>query len=97
MPPARNEIRSRIQLLVEGKDAENFFRKLALRLSLPEVEVQDFGGVDQLRGFLAAFAAAPNFGIVRSIGIGRSGVPEYPRLAGSRQPPGAAASQRVGR
>ena len=71
MPPARIEIRSRIQLLVEGKDAENFFRKLALRLSLPEVQVHDFGGVDEFRGFLAAFAAAPNFGIVRSIGVVR--------------------------
>ena len=71
MPPARIEIRGRIQLLVEGKDAENFFEKLALRLSLQEVQVQDSGGVDQFRGFLAAFVVAPNFGIVRSIGIVR--------------------------
>ncbi len=71
MPPARIEIRSSIQLLVEGKDAENFFRKLVLSLSLPEVEVQDFGGVNQFRRVLAAFVVAPNFGTVRSIGIVR--------------------------
>ena len=71
MPPARIEIRSSVQLLVEGKDAENFFKKLALSLSLPEVQVQDFGGVDQFRGFLAAFVVAPDFGLVRSIGIVR--------------------------
>ena len=71
MPPARIEIRSSIQLLVEGKDTENFFKELVRRLSLPGVEVQDFGGVDQLRGFLAAFVVAPNFGMVRSIGVVR--------------------------
>ena len=71
MPPTRIEIRSSVQLLVEGKDAENFFKKLVLRLSLPEVEVQNFGGVNQLRSYLAAFAVAPNFGVVRSIGIVR--------------------------
>lgn len=71
MPSARIEIHGSIQLLVEGKDAENFFKKLVLRLSLPGVEVQNFGGVDQFRGFLAAFAVSPNFGIVRSIGVVR--------------------------
>ena len=71
MPSARIEIRGSIQLLVEGKDAENFFKKLVLCLSLPEVQVRDFGGVDQFRGFLAAFAVAPNFASVRSVGIVR--------------------------
>lgn len=64
-------IRGGVQLLVEGKDAQNFFREIVRRLSLPDVDVQDFGGVDQLRQFLAAFVAAPEFGNVRSIGIVR--------------------------
>ena len=64
-------IRSSIQLLVEGKDPQNIFREFVQRLALRDVDVQDFGGVDQLRQFLAAFVVAPNFGNVRSIGIVR--------------------------
>ena len=71
MPPERIEIGSSVQLLVEGKDAENFFRGFVRRLSLPEIEVRDFGGVDQFRRVLAAFVVAPNFGTVRSIGVVR--------------------------
>ena len=71
MAPERIHIRCGIQLLVEGKDAQNFFKEFVRRLSLPDVDVQDFGGVDQFRQFLAAFVAAPNFGNVRSIGIVR--------------------------
>ena len=71
MPPERIEIGSSVQLLVEGKDAENFFRGFVQRLSLPEIEVRDFGGVDQFRHVLAAFVVAPNFGAVRSIGVVR--------------------------
>ena len=71
MAPERIAIGAGVQLLVEGKDAANFFRELVRRLSLPDVDIHDFGGVDQFRRFLAAFVAAPNFGNVRSIGIVR--------------------------
>ena len=71
MAPERIAIGAGVQLLVEGKDAANFFRELVRRLSLPDVDIHDFRGVDQFRRFLAAFVAAPNFGNVRSIGIVR--------------------------
>ena len=59
------------QLLVEGNDARNFFRALVDHMELDGVQVQNFGGVDELRGFLAAFVSAPNFSDVRGIGIVR--------------------------
>ena len=71
MAPEQIAIGVGVQLLVEGKDAANFFREFVRRLSRPDVDVHDFGGVDQFRPFLAAFVAAPNFGNVRSIGIVR--------------------------
>ena len=60
-----------VQLLVEGKDAQNFFEAFVRRLSLNDIEVQDFGGVDQFRQFLSAFVNESNFGTVRSIGVVR--------------------------
>lgn len=60
------------QLLVEGNDQRNFFEALARHLGLADaLQVCDFGGVDQLRGFLAAFVKMPDFGWVRSVGIVR--------------------------
>lgn len=46
-----------VQLLVEGKDARNFFEAFVRHLSLNDIEVQDFGGVDQFRQFLAGFVS----------------------------------------
>ena len=60
-----------VQLLVEGKDAQNFFEAFVRRLSLSDIEVQDFGGVNQFRQFLAAFVNESDFGTVRSIGVVR--------------------------
>lgn len=71
MTSERVHIRCSVQLLVEGKDAQNFFKAFVGRLSLHDVDVQDFGGVGELRRFLAAFVTAPYFGNVRSIGVVR--------------------------
>ena len=61
-----------IQILVEGNDQRNFFEALTQHLSLSGVQVQNFGGVDELRGFLGAFVNASGFrGTVQSIGIVR--------------------------
>ena len=61
-----------VQLLVEGNDQRNFFEAFAEHLSLPHVQVRNFGGVDELRGFLGAFVNAPGFrATVRSMGIVR--------------------------
>ncbi len=66
------QIESKIQLLVEGKDQLNFFEALIEHLSFPNIQIQDFGGVDELRSFLLALVNMPHFHeIVESIGIVR--------------------------
>ena len=60
-----------VQLLVEGKDPQNFFQKFIEHLELAGTQVQDFRGVDELKGFLEGFVVAPEFGQVKSIGIVR--------------------------
>ena len=59
------------QLLVEGKDPENVFEAFTRHLKLQSIQVQDFGGVDELRGFLKAFVKSPAFDTVSSMGIVR--------------------------
>ena len=61
-----------VQLLVEGKDQLNFFEAIIRRVNLvSELQVQDFGGVRELRGFLRALVDSPGFETVASLGIVR--------------------------
>ncbi|MDE2735243.1 MAG: hypothetical protein OXI72_12675 [Gemmatimonadota bacterium] len=69
--PRAEEIKSAIQLLVEGNDPRNFFEAFVEHLSLANIQIQNFGGVSELSGFLRAFVNAPGFQIVQSIGIVR--------------------------
>ena len=69
MAPER--IKHGTQLLVEGNDARNFFEALVAHMALAGVQVQNFGGVTQLRRFLSAFVNIPRFQEVGSIGIVR--------------------------
>ena len=65
-------ITKEVQLLVEGNDQRNFFEAFVYHLSLSNVQVQNFGGVSELRGFLLALANDDAFGeIVKSVGIVR--------------------------
>ena len=67
-----NELTKAKQLLVEGKDQENFFDAFAAHLGIADrIQISDFGGVGQLRRFLPAFVKMPDFGSVRSVGIVR--------------------------
>ena len=59
--PKPAEITSPVQLVVEGNDQLNFFRAFADHMSLTHVQIQNFGGVSELREFLAALAAEPDF------------------------------------
>ena len=65
------EIKLDIQLLVEGRDGLNFFGAFVKHLELNNrVQVQDFGGVGELRGFLEAFVGLSGFSeAVQSVGI----------------------------
>ncbi len=58
------------QLLVEGRDAVAFFGALLKHLGLSEVQIQNFGGISELRPFLKALRNEPGFwGKVSSLGV----------------------------
>ena len=66
------QITQSVQLLVEGNDQRNFFEAFVDHLSLGNVQVQNFGGTNELRGFLLTLVNAPGFRQnVQSIGIVR--------------------------
>ena len=67
-------IKAAFQLLVEGKDQVNFMQAFAKHhgLAKDELQICDFGGVGDLRGFLSAFVKAPQFSeTVTRLGIVR--------------------------
>ena len=65
-------ITSPIQLLVEGNDQRNFFEAFIEHLSLDNIQIQNFRGVNELRGFLLVLVNAPGFReTVQSVGIVR--------------------------
>ena len=66
------QIKSEIQLAVEGNDQRNFFEAFVDHHSVPNIQVQNFGGVNDLSGFLLALTDAPGFTeTVRRLGIVR--------------------------
>lgn len=66
------EIDKAKQLLVEGDDADYFFSAFLKQRSLTEIQIQNYGGIDELRGFLRQFVKAPGFlETVKSLGIVR--------------------------
>ena len=68
----QTRIEKPIQLLVEGKDQLNFFEAFIRRVELQnDMQVRNFGGVNQLRGFLLALVDSPGFETVISVGIVR--------------------------
>ena len=69
--PRAEEIKSAIQLLVEGNDPRNFFEAFIEHLSLANIQIQNFGGIYELSGFLRALVNTPGFQTVQSIGIAR--------------------------
>lgn len=64
-------ISSHAQLLIEGKDAEGFFEAMGRRLNLNAIQLQNFGGIVDLRKFLHAFVRMSGFSRVKTIGIVR--------------------------
>lgn len=66
------EIAKSKQVLVEGKDTLNFLSAFTTHLGIAEaLQLQDFGGVNELPGFLKAFRKMPGFGVVQRVGIVR--------------------------
>jgi len=72
MPQLRNITESK-QLLVEGKDVEIIFSLFIEQLGISDIQIQDYGGVDEFPGFLEQFVLSHNFrsGNVVSLGIVR--------------------------
>ena len=63
---------SAIQLLGEGNDQRNFFGELVEHLKIEDIQIQDFGGVNELKGFLGVMAKLSGFhDTVRMLGIVR--------------------------
>lgn len=60
-----------IQLLVEGKDGENFFEAFREHLGISGMQIHNYGGVSELRKFLHSFIGASRFRDVLRIGIVR--------------------------
>ena len=90
-----------VGILVEGNDQRNFFEAFATHQSLSQVQVQNFGGVHELRGFLGAFVNAPGFhGTVRSMGVVRdaeaSGASAFESVRASLRTVGLPAPARPG-
>ena len=54
--PEYKEINKAKQLLVEGKDAKIFFEALLSNLDITEIQIQNYGGIDELKGFLNQFS-----------------------------------------
>lgn len=68
--PEYKEIIKTKQLLVDGDDADYFFRALFKKIDITEIQIQNYGGNDELKGFLIQFAKARGFQEkVESIGI----------------------------
>ncbi len=70
--PRISQIEEKFQLLVEGKDHKNFFEAFLTHLQRKNVQIHDFGGINNLKNFLPAFVTMPGFHkIVQKVGIVR--------------------------
>jgi len=68
--PQPRQITSEKQLLVEGNDAVAFFVAFLKHLGVTDVQIQNFGGINELRAFLKALRNEPGFlAQVRSLGV----------------------------
>ena len=65
----RTTIRGASQLLVEGRSYIHFVSALTKEHSIASPELQDFGGVNELSSYLAAFVRAPGFERVERLGV----------------------------
>lgn len=58
------------QLLVEGRTPEILFRELVEHLKLTDMQVRDYGDINNLTDYLRTFSRLPGFvEMVRSLGI----------------------------
>lgn len=65
------EISLETVLLVEGNDHCNFFEAFRNHLGISQMQIFNYGGVDELSDYLSTFAKSEGFAGVRRIGIAR--------------------------
>ncbi len=68
---APQQISRSVQLLVEGNDQRNFFEALVKDMYRDDIQVQNFGGVNDLRTFLSLWSRLLDSSKIRSVGIVR--------------------------
>jgi len=69
-PGSRHPIAYSKLLLVEGQDAFQFFKALVRHLNLlNEIEIRNFGGVEELSDYLRTLLATSGFSNVTSLGV----------------------------
>ena len=70
--PTPNRLEFRRQLLVEGRDQWNFFQALIRHMNIGDIQIQNFGGVNDLTGFVMNLVEMGEFSdSVERIGIVR--------------------------
>ena len=70
--PTPNRLEFRRQLLVAGRDQWNFFQALIRHMNIGDIQIQNFGGVNDLTGFVMNLVEMGEFSdSVESIGIVR--------------------------
>lgn len=70
--PIPTHVDASIQLLVEGNDQRNFFRAIVHHMGICDIQIQNFGGVNELRDFLVVLVNQDDFSLmVKSVGIVR--------------------------
>ncbi len=68
--PDPKPIKKERLLVVEGEEGRKFFEAFLREMALAEeIQVQNFGGINELRSFLKALKNTPGFHIVYSLGI----------------------------
>ena len=95
---------SGVQLLVEGNDQRNFFRASISRMGIERIQIQDFGGVNELAEFLKAMVNMDEFrDMVASVGIvrdaeasARSAFQSVQSSLGNASLPGSGSAQGAG-
>ena len=74
-----------VQLIVEGKNLENFFEAYLSHLDLKDIQIQNFGGINELSAFLKGFELLEGFNQIHSVGIVRDAEESAPAAFNSVQ------------
>ncbi len=63
------EIKGSNLVIVEGQDEVRLFNSLPTHLSIPDVQVEEYGGYPKLKPFLKTLKAMSGFGLVQSLAV----------------------------